>query len=274
MTLRAAIWALALIAALVPAAAFANSAEMTMLPTRVVLDDNQRWATVIVKNTGDATGDFRVDLGDRKMRDDGAVVRYSAGETPQYSASPLVHAAPASMTLKPGQTQEIHIIMHAPGKPMEPGEYRTHLQVHLTHPNVDQPTAGPHEGVVVHAEIVLSIPILVRLGAPSLSMSIDQQKLTHDPKGTPVVEFNLVRNGNISSMGDFSVTCAAGNAPARVIKSMPGQAVYRPLPQRHVSLPLDETPAGISLSTCRLTVIYAEQKDAGGKVLAQAPISP
>lgn len=263
-----------LCALLAPQVSRAETAEVMLFPTRVVLDDAKRWATVIVKNAGDATGDYRVDLADRKMRDDGAVVNYEPGETPQYSALPMVHAAPASMTLKPGQTQEIHIIMHTPAKPLEPGEYRAHLQVHLTHPNAGQPAPGPHAGIVVHAEVVMSIPILVRVGPPSLSLSIEQPRLTHNAKGTPLVEFALVRNGNISSMGDFSVTCVSGRSPPQVIKTLPGQAVYRPLARRLVSLPLDETPPDIALAACKLSVLYTAQKDAGGKILAQVPINP
>jgi hypothetical protein len=185
-----------------------------------------------------------------------------------------MHAAPSSLTLNPGQSQPVHVIVRLPEN-SAPGEYRAHLQVHLVHSNAGVPErTDPHGGILVKADVVLAVPVIVRTGAKTLQMGIDQPKLTHDAKGRPVVEMYLTRAGNISAMGDIAVTCTPAGGSPRQIKFFGGQAVYRPLARRFVSLPLDETPAGVALSGCQLDVAYKAQRDQGGKTLAAARISP
>jgi P pilus assembly chaperone PapD len=77
------IWLAFLCIALAPGTSWAKGAEVLLSPTRVVLDNGEKFSTIIVKNAGDAPGDYRISLADMKMRDDGAVVPYSPGETPQ-----------------------------------------------------------------------------------------------------------------------------------------------------------------------------------------------
>jgi hypothetical protein len=239
------------------------------------MEKNDRYSTVILKNTGDATGDFTMDLIDMKMQENGAVVPYGAGERPQYSALPYVHVAPRSMTLKPGQTQNIRLIL-TKSVNMEPGEYRTHLQVRLVHGNVDTSGSAPGKniGISVQTNLVIAIPVIVRNGETTLSMGIDQPKLVHDAKGNPSVEMYLTRAGNRSAMGDITVTWSPpGGAPPRVIKFYPGMAVYRPLARRSLSVPLDETPRGVDLFKGKLGLVYAAQKNEGGKKLAETQLS-
>jgi hypothetical protein len=263
----------AVLALLAPLPACAKSAEVMLFPTRVILDNNQHFARIIVKNAGDAAGDYTINLTDLKMQENGAVVAYATGETPQYSALTLIHAAPSSMTLKPGQIEYVNVIFHTPDTPL-PGEYRAHLQVHLVHANTEDAAAksSAKGGIEVSTKLVVSIPIIVRVGATHATMSIVEQKLTHDASGKPAVEFYLTREGNASAMGDVAVTCATAGGKPKDIKVMAGQAVYRPLTRRFVSVPLDDLPADVNLSACQLGVVYRAQKEQGGKPLASAGI--
>jgi len=108
---------------LLPQAAHANRAEVMILPPRVVMENNDRYATIVVRNIGDAAGDFTVGLQDMKMRETGMVVPPDPGETPPYSAMPYLHITPKSMTLKPGETQSVRLMVRVPEN-LEPGEYR------------------------------------------------------------------------------------------------------------------------------------------------------
>lgn len=265
---------LAVIVLAFPALALAKSAEVLMSPTRLILDNGTHFGTVYVRNLGDAPGDYTINLADMKMQDNGAVVTYAKGEKAQYSALPFLHVAPSSMTLKPGEAQPIHVIMHATGAQIEDGEYRAHLQVHLVHPDADAAAAANGGSMVIRAEVVMSIPVIVRIGKGALSMRIEQPRLTKDTQGRPQLDFSLARDGNISSMGDLFVSCMQNGQPPRIIKKLPGQAVYRPLERRHFLVPLDETPPDINLSACGLKITYAAQKAAGGKPLAEAVVTP
>jgi hypothetical protein len=260
-------WLVALCIVLSPHICRAKNAEVMFFPTRMVLENNQFFGKVIVKNSGNATGDYTVNLIDLKMQENGTIVPYAKGEAPQFSSLPFLHAAPSSMTLKPGETQDIHIIAHPPQN-LAPGEYRAHLQVHLVHANADEAAAAAaQKGVVVKTDIVFAIPIIIRIGTPQLTLGIEDAKLVHDKSGKPAVEMYLTRQGNVSSMGDIAISCGS-----RQIKLYAGQAVYRPLARRFVSVPLDETPADVDIAACKLVVAYKAQKDKGGKTLAEATV--
>ncbi|MEZ0260435.1 MAG: hypothetical protein ACAH80_05455 [Alphaproteobacteria bacterium] len=245
----------------IPGAAFAKNAEIMLLPTRVVMEKNDRQGTIVIKNTGDATGNFTIELVDMKMLENGNVVPYETGEEAQFSATKLIHIAPKSMTLKAGETQNVRLLLRKP-ETLEPGEYRTHLRVRLVDENADAPSPGANAGIQVKANLVIVIPIIVRQGATSLAMNIESPRLTRDNRGNASVEMYLLREGNRSSMGDITVTCGQ-----QVVKTFMGIAVYRPTTRRFVSVPLDETPKGLDPSSCNLGISYvAQQKEGGGKL--------
>jgi fimbrial chaperone protein len=246
----------------IPGAAFAKNAEIMLLPTRVVMEKADRQGTIVIKNTGDATGNFTIELVDMKMLETGIVVPYDTGEEAQFSATKLIHIAPKSMTLKAGETQNVRLLLRKP-ETLEPGEYRTHLRVRLVDENADQKQDPSQQAnIQVKANLVIVIPIIVRHGATSLAMNIDSPRIARDTKGNPSLEMYLAREGNRSSMGDITVSCGQ-----QVIKVFQGVAVYRPTTRRFVSVPLDETPKGVDPSSCPLGISYvAQQKEGGGKL--------
>ena|SRR5579871_4561223 len=259
---------------LLPSAAHANRAEVMILPVRVVMENNDRYETVVVKNVGDATGDFRVGLQDMKMLGNGMVVPLDPGESPQYSAMPYLHVTPKSMTLKPGQTQTVRLMLRVPEN-LEPGEYRTHAFVRLVNDNTDAQvnTAGKDAVITVKANVVIIIPVIVRHGATVMSIGIADARLSHDAKGTPSVDMYLTREGNRSSMGDISVTYVPQGGAPQLIKEFRGVSVYRPTARRFLSVPLDETPKGIALAHGSLDIVYSAQEKEGGKKLAETRLS-
>src|ERR1019366_5509841 len=141
---------------LLPQAAHANRAQVMMLPPRVVMENNDRYATIVIRNIGDATGDFTVGLQDMKMLETGMVVPLDPGEAPQYSAMSYLHITPRSMTLKPGETQNVRLLLRVPEN-LEAGEYRAHAYVRLVNDNTDAPinTAGKEAVIAVKANLVI-----------------------------------------------------------------------------------------------------------------------
>jgi hypothetical protein len=265
---------LALLACFMPTLAFANRAEVMMLPTRVVMEDKDRFATVIVKNVGNATGDFTVELEDMKMLETGMVVPLDQGEKPQFSAMSMIHASPKSMTLKPGDAQRVMLLLRKP-EGLEPGEYRTHLKVRLVNDNTDTPanTTGKDAVIAVKAHLVIVIPVIVRHGATSYAMGISDPKLGRDEHGVPKVDMYLTREGNRSSMGDIKVTYLPAGGSPQVIKIFRGVSVYRPTARRFISVPLDEMPKGVTLGHGKLDIVYATQEKEGGKKIAETELS-
>src|ERR1700744_6334920 len=190
----------------------AGPAEVTMLPTRVVMDNADRFATVTVKNTGEATGNFTTDLIDMEMKEDGMVVPLESGKTDPYSELPYVHLPPKSFPVKPGEPQNGRLLLRKP-EGLAPGEYRSHLSLRLADDNVEASSAAlagkKAAGIAVKTNLVLVIPVIVRNGDTTLTMKIEDAKLGHDTEGKPELDMYLARDGNRSSMGDITVNYVA-----------------------------------------------------------------
>lgn len=253
-----------------PLLAAGERAEVMMLPTRVVMENSDRYSTVVIKNVGKATGNFSVDLIDMEMQEGGMVVPVPEGKAAEYSAIPYLRAAPSSMTLRPSEAQNVRIMLRKP-ETLEAGEYRAHLRVSIDNDNVDstgQPVAPTNNmTVAVQAKLVLIIPVIFRHGETNYTIQIDSPKIVREPSGTVSLGMNLLRTGNRSSMGDISVEYNAGGK-AQLLKFYPGVPVYRPTEKRFISVPLD-VPSGVNLSQGSLKITYAEQEKEGGKVLAE-----
>lgn len=252
---------------------WARNAQTMLVPTRIVMEHRDRQFTAVVKNVGDAVGDYTLELVDMKMREDGAVVPYEAGETPQYSAIPYLHVAPRSFTLKPGEYQNVRLMLRKPENLAE-GEYRAHLLVRIVDRSPETaPAPGEHSAIAVKMTLAITIPVIVRTGNTAATVAIDQPKLTRDPAGKPAVTLYLTRSGNRSVMGDIAVTCSQAAGGPRVIKTVYGVPVYRTLERRFVSVPLDETPKDVNLADCNLGITYSAQQGDGGKILAEAHLN-
>lgn len=251
--------------------AFAGHAEIMMLPTRLVMQGNDRYATLVVKNTGNAAGDFNVDLVDMKMLETGMVVPLEAGEAPEHPASPLVALSPRSFTLKPDEAQTVRLMLRKP-EGLATGEYRSHVRVRLVNDDAEapaEPAASPAISVKTH--LVVVIPAIVRHGETALSVGIEHPALTWDARRQPSIGMVLTREGDRSAMGDLSIAWQPPQGEPRVIKVFPGVPVYRPTARRFVSVPLDDLPPGVDLSRGRLQVRYVAQPKEGGGLLAETP---
>ena len=95
---------------MLPSFAWAVSAELIVSPTRMVLTDRDRYATVSVKNPGDAIGRYRVEMVDTIMLPDGAVKMLGKDEKYEHSALEMIRISPRSMTLRPGEYQTVRIL--------------------------------------------------------------------------------------------------------------------------------------------------------------------
>ena len=256
-----------------PVVANAERAKIMLLPTRVVMENNDRYTTVIIRNIGDATGDITVGLIDMEMQENGKVLEMGEGQSDPYSAIPHLRIAPRSMTLKPEDTQPVRIMLRKPSD-LPAGEYRSHLKIKIENDNVEA-TEAKNEGenkestISVKAKLAFTIPVIFRTGETTVSVKIDSPKLRQDAQGTPILDMALLHEGTRSVMGDFNIMqSVAGEAP-QIIKTFPGIPVYRSTARRQVEIPLSDLPAGTDLSKGKLIISYTAQEKEGGMKLAE-----
>ncbi len=260
-------------------AASSALADLMLFPTRVVFDKNQRAAQLELINNGQESTTYRVHLVNRRMNEVG---EFSAAETAlpgEQFADALLRYSPRQVVLGPGRGQTIRILLRKPAD-LPAGEYRSHLQFDLVPEatgasSIDAQASkpGPGEvGVQLRALVGVSIPVIVRHGETSATVSLAGLELPKPAAGQPAMLLAVLqRSGNRSVYGDLVATFTPQGGVAQEVGKAGGVAVYTPNAMRHARLEL-QPPAGLVLARGTLRMSFRERPDAGGKLLAEAAI--
>jgi P pilus assembly chaperone PapD len=261
-------------------------ANLNISPKRVTFDKNRRSATVYIYNQGTAPATFDVALVDRVMLPDGQIVAADEAATKPdekpyvdrlKSAAHLLLVSPRRITLAPGEGQTVRMrVSSVP--PDATGEYRSHLTVTTIPPpsaglTAEQAAAGGQNQISFRITSVfgISIPAIVRYSDPDVRASIQNAHLTHEnlsldgkaPKSTPVMVFDLVRDGSSSLFGNVDVRAAGQKgAPLGFAR---GLGVYPEIAKRTVRIPLTREPAAGE----KLEITFTDDDTSPGKLLAK-----
>lgn len=255
----------------------AGSADLTLSPTRVTFDKDERYATVNIKNSGDAVGRYHIEVADTAMQPNGGVKLLDEGARSPFSAVDFISISPRSMTLNPGDYQAVRILVKNQ-EAMAEGEYRSALKVTMTESDVNAQTNQPKgeaAGIVLKPKLVMAIPLIIRHGNSTYHVSIDSAKLeiAGGKTSQPQMHIAFSFDGTRSIIGDVKVTHTDANGKDSVLKFFPGVAIYRGVPKIDLDIPL-EIPEGVDIHKGKTTVAYLAQENEGGGVMAQREVTP
>jgi P pilus assembly chaperone PapD len=265
-----------LLACLLLALVLPARAELMLHPTRIVFDKNTRATQVELINNGTKAASYRISLVNRRMTEAGQFEAAEAAQEGERFADPMLRYSPRQVTLQPGTTQTVRVMLRKPAELAE-GEYRSHLQFDKL-PDVDGSTSIENQaagatqiGVVMNALVGASVPVIVRHGSTGGSVKLTELAMRKDGAKREVLALQLEREGNSSVYGDLSVTFTPRNGKLHSLGQVGGIAVYTPNRVRRATLPL-QVPAGVALAGGTLEVSYRDRPEAGGKLLAQASL--
>lgn len=273
---RRVLFAVVVTLALLPQAALA---DLMLTPTRVVFEQNQRTTQIDLVNNGAEAATYRISLVNRRMGENGEML---AAETPlpgELFASELVQFSPRQVTLQPGTSQIVRVMVRKPGE-LAPGEYRSHLHFQrmpesTAATSVESTAREPGGiGITISALVGASIPVIVRHDATSASASLSQLELQPPTVAgaQPTLALQLDRSGNRSVYGDLAISFTAQGGGEQVIGRAAGVAVYAPNALRRAKVSL-QPPKGVALARGTLRVTYRERPEAGGALLAESSLA-
>jgi P pilus assembly chaperone PapD len=258
---------------LIPASALAQRG-ISIAPTRVMLDDNERTATVYLNNRGNEKATFRIEIVNRRMLENGQIVAATTAGSDESFAQDFIRYSPRQVVVDPNSSQAVRLVVRFPADAEIPtGEYRSHLLFRSV-PNLPEPgqaTSPDVIGVRAMAIIETTIPIIVRKGAPAAEIRFGQpefRKQAEDP-AIRVMELPLMRSGERSVYGDLKVIYQPTSGDEEELLSMKGLAVYAPTPHRVLSLPLAIPP---DQTGGNLRVTYAESPAGKGDLVAETVV--
>lgn len=250
--------------------------DLGVTPTRLVFEDRNRTAQVTLINRAATPATYRIGFLHLRMDENGQLAEIAEAGPGERFADDLIRFSPRQVTLAPGATQTVRLLLRKP-EGLPAGEYRSHLlfQEVPAEGGTDVEALGaPEKGVAIRLTPIfrVAIPVLVRHG--ELDAEARLSDLTLLPPATdgtaPRLSFRLHRLGTRSLHGDVTVLFAPAGGQEIEAGRIKGLALYAPASARRVDVTL-EVPPGIDLQAGRLSVRFEEGE--GRKATAQAGIS-
>ena len=261
-------------------AAQAAHAGLMLYPTRIVLEKHQRAAQVELTNSGTTPETYRVNLVNRRMGENGEFIAIQEAGPGEKFAEPLLRYSPRQVTLKPGESQIVRLLVRKPAD-LAAGEYRSHLQFDRVADvedlsSVDQAgkAAETAIGLKITALIGASIPVIILQGETQASATLTDLALAWPAQavGGPALTYQIKRSGNRSVYGDLTAYFTPqGGQPLELAKAG-GLAVYAPNAMRRVRMDL-VLPPGRRLEAGVLSLQFRERADAGGRLISEARLT-
>lgn len=252
-------------------------ADLMLHPTRVVFEGNRRTAQLEIINRGDRTEVYRISLARKRMTDMGEFVNVDAPFPGEQFADDFIRYSPRQVELAPGASQAVRLMLRKPAD-LAAGEYRSHL-VFERIPDVDATTGAQNKSAGAELEIKLlplvnvSVPLIVRYGETSASVSVTDLRLEPSTAGEPALLLTLRRSGNRSAYGDLVVyfTPNSKRGAPQIVARVGGVAVYAPNALRRARLVLSSAPR-TPLAAGTLRVTYQERPENRGKLIAEGSL--
>lgn len=228
-------------------------AEMLVSPTHIVMDDENRTATLTLRNPSKGSRTYRLQLEDKRALSGGGYIAVKEGE-PWPTAKGMLRYSPRQITVGPSENQTVRFSWRPPAN-LPDGEYRSHLLLQVI-PDLSEPvqtfgTGAPEEGSVgiqVHMQMSFSIPIVVRHNTPPPQVSIADVRVNPVQPGQPLsLSLTLKRSGAASSFGQVIVEMQRNAAsPVERIGFAKELSIYPEINERELTIRLrdERIPAG------------------------------
>lgn len=255
------------------------ASQLMVSPTRVVFEGRTRTARVTLANIGDKAGSYRISFVQRQMTESGNLAEIK-NEIPGMYADTMVRFSPRQVTLNPGQSQTVRLLLRKKSG-LEDGEYRSHLLFQaLPDPEATsiQALSDKDEGkiqVQLIPVVGVTIPVIVRQGKLQAIATLSNLKFIPPTGNKQQARLSLTmhREGNRSVYGDFKVTFTPAKGTPVVVAQANGVAVYTPNNTRRFEMAL-QAPPGMSLKNGELHVVYLKHKqDARTGMIAENRLS-
>jgi hypothetical protein len=251
-------------------------AGLIISPTRVVFEDRNRSASVVIINSGSTTATYRLEMINKRQLENGAYQTLDMQKddiSDLFLARDMIRYSPRQVTLKPRERQTVRLSLRKPAN-LASGEYRSHLSfTQLPSPQMLQRNPNSPK-VQIFMLIGFTIPVQVLQGKVSFQSKITQAQLIQiaDKTGKTSwqMQIDIEREGDFSSVGKLSVHWKPDTQTQyKELKFLNNATLYRETKKRRFSLMLpEETPkSGI------YKVVYETSKPFKKRILDEITVA-
>lgn len=179
------------------------SAQLSVVPTRVVFEGRDRGAQVNLLNMSNRTEMYRIGWIYYRMTESDGYQRLAERPDDMLDFSDVVVYSPRQVTIPPNGRQSIRLSLRRPPN-LPDGEYRAHLLFErLPHEGERSPASGGNAGGIgLHAIVTygISIPVVIRQGAYNAAGEITGARFVPPMRAgdDPKLEIDVARLGHSS----------------------------------------------------------------------------
>lgn len=174
--------------------------NLSITPTRVVFQENQRYSDVVLVNPTREKKVYEISLLNKSMNENGEIFSSDSFGPGEFSAFNAIYYAPRIIEIGPGGKQKVRIVSRINANYSD-GEYRSHL---LFREVIDDNQKSGINSQTESLFFAISIPIILRKGNLSYGFSLSNPQISEQASGTFLV-FDINREGNMSLFGDAAV---------------------------------------------------------------------
>ena len=249
--------------------------DLLLFPKRIVFEGSQRSQTLNLANSGKDTVRYFVSVVQVRMKKDGSFETISQPDSGQNFADRYLRFFPRSVVLAPNEAQSVKIQLVNTAE-LAAGEYRSHIYFRSEpdkKPLGEEKKGGDSgaQSVNLIAVFGISIPVIIRVGPSTMSMSLTEPKFEWKKDSVPSLQVAFTRQGNMSAYGDISVDYVSVQGKVKRIGVAQGLAVYTPNTERRFGILLDKSE-DIDYHKGSLRIAYTTQADAKSLKMAETQL--
>ncbi|WP_162131412.1 molecular chaperone [Gayadomonas joobiniege] len=247
---------------------FNAKAELLISPTRVVMDERQRSASVNLINTTQMTRTYRLSLVDKVALPNGGYQNIASENSSLPVASPYIRISPSQVTLKPGQQQKVRLLFRRPAD-LTDGEYRTHLTFTPLPRSRENTDNNGEMKIFVEALVSFSIPVLARQGRLDVNVEFADVNLVQQ-KAKKELLVKLARSGKHSPRGNLKIYAQTNTGElGKIVGQLNGLSLYPENESYVKTIVLNP----LATNSKNLVVRYEGVKEFNGQILAEQTLS-
>jgi P pilus assembly chaperone PapD len=251
--------------------------NLLITPRRVVFEGSLRSMDLNLANTGSDTATYAISIIQIRMNEDGGFDKIEKPDPGQQFADSYIRFFPRSVTLGPGEAQVVRVQLYRTNQ-LKSGEYRSHFYFRAV---PDIKPLGEKAAAVVDTNTIsvrltpifgITIPVIIRVGESTTSVSLSDLKLDLSEPDKPVFSFVFNRTGNMSVYGDLAIDYISPQGTTTRVGIANGVAVYTPNNVRKFSLRLNRI-VGVDFHSGRLHLTYSASSDVKPAIYAESELS-
>lgn len=235
-----------------------SGGEIMVVPTRLVLKDNDRTAEVNLINNSNKKLTYRIDFINLKMEPDGSVKTIETPEEGAPFADSILRVTPRQLVLEPNQTQVVRLQIRRSLGTLT-GEYRSHLRFqNIPEQTTEAGDTANAEGISIKLIPIygISIPVILRGKDAQVKGEFRNVSFINDSTGANVI-FDVMRTGNRSLFGEVEVTWVREDEKPVKVGLIRNFAVYPPIDHRKGRIKL-QIPDGFKSGEGQFRLAYKD----------------